>query len=79
MDEKIFDIAFEFDNVAYKGWVNPSDELNDTGVPVSFHVVLNDTSFGYLAFKDCRWSINEQRSAGMVKLVGKQIEKHFQL
>ena len=50
MQETIFDIELEFEGIKYKGWVNPSDKLNDLGAPVSFHVVLNDTSFGYLSF-----------------------------
>jgi hypothetical protein len=79
MEDNIFDILFEFDNKQYKGWVNPSDKLNGAGTPVSFHVVLNDTSFGYLSFKDCKWMVNEERPAGLVKLVGKQIEQHYQL
>ena len=79
MDDKIFDISFEFENRQYKGWVNPSDVLNDSGAPVSFHVVLDDTSFGYLSFRDCNWMLNEERPEGLVRQVGKQIEKHYQL
>jgi hypothetical protein len=79
MEDHIFDISFDYDNKQYKGWVNPSDDLNDSGTPVSFHVVLNETSFGYLSYKDCKWMINEERPGGLVKLVGKEIEKHYQL
>ena len=78
MEDNIFDISFEFDNKHYKGWVNPSDELDDSGSPVSFHVVLDETSFGYLSYQDCNWTVNEERPEGLVKLVGKQIEKHYQ-
>jgi hypothetical protein len=77
MEDNIFDINFEEDGKQYKGWVNPSDKLNDSGTPVSFHVVLNDTSFGYLSFRDCLWMVNEQRPAELVQSVGKQIEKHY--
>ena len=79
MENNIFDISFEFDNKQYKGSVNPSDELNESGTPVSFHVVLDDVSFGYLSFQDCDWMIDEERPEGLVKQVGKQIEKHYQL
>ena len=79
MEDNIFDISFEFDNKQYKGWVNPSDDLNDSGTPVSFHVVLDDVSFGYLSFQDCNWMIDEERPEGLVKQVGTQIEKHYQL
>jgi len=48
-EEKIFDISFQSDGRQYKGWVNPSDKLNDKGLPSSFHVVLNEVSFGYLS------------------------------
>jgi hypothetical protein len=79
MEDNIFDISFEFDNKQYKGWVNASDDLNDSGTPVSFHVVLDDVSFGYLSFQECNWMIDEERPEGLVKQVGKQIEKHYQL
>ena len=75
----IFDIAFESDNRQYKGWVTPSEEISEPGTPVSFHVVLNNVSFGYLSFPDCKWISNEERPSVLVKLAGKQIEKHYQL
>lgn len=78
-EENIFDISFELDDKQYKGWVNPSGTTNEAGMPASFHVVLNEVSFGHLSFKDCKWTINEHRPPGLVKLVGKQIEKHYQL
>ena len=79
MEDKIFDISFEFENRQYKGWVNPSDDLNESGAPVSFHVVLDDTSFGYLSYRDCNWMVNEERPEGLIRQVGKQIEKRYQL
>ncbi len=78
MEDNIFDISFEFDHRKYKGLVNPSDDLNDSGTPVSFHVVLDETSFGYLSYQDCNWTVNEEWPEGLVKRVGKQIEKHYQ-
>ena len=79
MEDTIFDIAFELDGKHYTGWVNPSDKKDNAGKPVSFHVVLNDESFGYFSFHDCRWSVNEDRPEGLVELIGKQIEKHYQI
>ena len=79
MQEQKFDISFELDDKRYKGFVNPTGEVNDQGVPASFHVILNDMSFGDLSFSNCKWTINEKRPAGLVSLVGKQIEKHYQL
>jgi hypothetical protein len=79
MEENIFDISFEQDGKKYKGWVNPSDKMNETGNPVSYHVVLNDVSFGYLSFNNCKWTVNEQRSEEMVNAAGKEIEKHYKL
>ena len=77
MEDKIFDISFEFDKKRYEGWVNPSEDLNDSGSPVSFHVVLDNTSFGYLSYSDCKWMVNEERPDGLVIEVGKQIERHY--
>lgn len=79
MKDDIFDIAFQQDGKEYKGWVNPADKLNEDGQPTSYHVVLNGVSFGYLAFKDCEWTINENRPEGLVKAAVEQIEKHYKL
>lgn len=76
-EKNIFDIAFELDGTTYKGWVNPSDKVNDSGMPVSFHVVLNEISFGYLSYNNDEWTVNEDRPEGLIKQVGKQIEKHY--
>ncbi|THU32963.1 hypothetical protein FAM09_26325 [Niastella caeni] len=76
-EENIFDIAFDADGTKYKGWVNPSDKTNDSGFPASFHVVLNDTSFGYLSLNNNEWTANEDRPEGLIKRVGKEIEKHY--
>jgi hypothetical protein len=79
MDEKIFDISFRNDGRQYKGWVNPSDKMNENGKPLSFHVVLNNVSFGYLSYHNCKRSINEERPYSLVEAVGHEIEKHYQL
>jgi hypothetical protein len=76
-ENNIFDIAFELDGTDYKGWVNPSDKVNDSGMPASFHVVLNETSFGYLSYNNDEWTVNEDRPEGLIKRVGKEIEKHY--
>jgi hypothetical protein len=79
MEDNIFDISFTAQGKFYKGWVNPSDKLNDEGKPISFHVVLNEVSFGYLSFKDCKWVVNEERPENLVTIVGKEIENHYRL
>lgn len=76
-ENNIFDIAFDLDGTTYKGWVNPSDKVNDSGMPASFHVVLNETSFGYLSYNNDEWTANEDRPEGLIKRVGKEIEKHY--
>jgi hypothetical protein len=76
-EEKIFDISFEHEGTTYKGWANPSDKTNDAGMPASFHVVLNDISFGYLSHNNDEWTVNEDRPEEMTKKVGKEIEKHY--
>jgi len=79
MEDNIFDISFFADGVKYEGWVNPSEKTDKDGKPASYHVVLNGVSFGYLSFRDCKWSINEERPASLVEAAGRQIEKHFEL
>jgi hypothetical protein len=76
-EDKIFDISFFFDGQQYKGWVNPSDTLNDKGLPVSFHVVLNDVSLGYLSLNEGKWTVNEDRPAGLVEAAGREISKRY--
>ena len=56
MEDKIFDIEFEYSGKKYKGWANPSEKETDTGKPVSFHVVLNNISLGYLSFTNNQWT-----------------------
>ncbi|MBC7849924.1 MAG: hypothetical protein H7Y31_09310 [Chitinophagaceae bacterium] len=78
-EEKIFDISFDYDGKLYQGWADPSAQQNADGRPRSFHVVLNNVSFGYLSFTNCNWKINEERPEGLTKAVSNEIEKHFQL
>lgn len=77
MEDNIFDISFQQGGKNYTGWVNPSDKLSDSGRPISFHVVLNDISFGYLSYNNYKWSVNEDRLEDLVQIVGEQIEKYF--
>ena len=79
MEDKIFDIAFETNGRQYKGWVNPSEKINDSGAPASFHVVVENTSFGYLSLHNCKWTVNEQRPAELVEAIGKEIERKYSL
>ena len=74
-EEKIFDISFDHEGTTYKGWVNPSDKLNDKGAPASYHVVLNDNSFGYVSHNNSEWTVDQDRPEGLVEKVGKEIEK----
>ncbi len=79
MEDLIFDIAFVHDSQTYEGWINPSEKLNDQGVPASFHAVVNGTFFGHLSFQNCNWNVSEERPAELVKVVGRQIEKYYLL
>jgi hypothetical protein len=79
MEDNIFDISFDCDGTRYDGWVNPSDKLNDHGKPVSFHVVLNEVSFGYLFYHDGGWHVNERRPYGIVECAGAAIERYYSL
>ncbi|AEV99461.1 hypothetical protein A4D02_26845 [Niastella koreensis] len=78
-EDKIFNIAFESDGVKYTGWANPSDKLNEAGLPASFHVILNDVSFGYVSHNSGEWTVNEDRPEGLVEKVGRAIEKKYAL
>jgi hypothetical protein len=79
MEDRIFDISFDFDQQHYSGWANPSDKTDANGKPASFHVVLDGVSFGHLSFNNCNWATTEERPAALVEAVGKAIEHHFTL
>ena len=77
MKDNIFNIGFEAQGKKYTGWVNPSEKLSEDGRPVSFHVVLDETSFGYLSYNNCKWVANEERPEELINRVGEEIEKHY--
>jgi hypothetical protein len=79
MQDSKFQIAFDFDGKPYSGWVSATGEVNEKGQPTTFNVELNDKPFGEISFSNCKWLGLDERPAGLVKLLGKQIEKHFQL
>lgn len=76
-EDKIFDIEFDCEGNQYKGWVNPSDEFRADGMPVSYHVVLDKVSFGYLSFNNGSWLANEERPPALVQAIGEQISNIF--
>lgn len=78
-EDKIFDIEFEHGGKHYKGWANPSEKMHDDGLPVSFHVVLNNVSFGYVSFSNNQWTPDEWRPEGMAEAIGKEIEQRYQI
>jgi hypothetical protein len=57
------------------GWL----AWNDDGIPASFHVVLNETSFGYLSFSNGKWRADQQRPAELVDAVGEYIQQHYKI
>ena len=77
MEDNIFDIEFESGGKNYTGWVNPSDKTGSNGLPNSFHVVLNEVSFGYLSFNNAIWTISEERPAELVQKVSAAIEQYL--
>ena len=77
MEDKTFNIGFESAGKKYKGRVIPSDKTNDAGVPVSYHVVLNEVFFGMVS-NNGNWAVNEQRPDELTAAVGNAIEEHFQ-
>lgn len=76
-EDRIFDIGFFCEGRHYKGWVNPSEELQEDGLPVSSHVVLDNVSFGYLSFNQGDWLANEERPAALVRAVGDEIAQRY--
>ena len=77
VDDTFVDIELEHENTHYKGWVQPSEKKNPTGMPTSFHVVLNNVFFGNLSYSQDKWVADDQRPDDLVQAVGRRIEKHF--
>jgi len=73
MEDNTFDIQFDYNGLHYKGWVNPSKKIHD-GVPASYHVVLNDISFGHVSFTQGKWINSEDRPDELISIVGNHIE-----
>ena len=76
-EDKIFDIEFECEGKFYKGWVNPSDKLHADELPASFHVVLDNVSFGYLSWSNGKWTTDDQRPVALVEAAGQQIQQRY--
>ena len=76
MEDNIFDISFDYNGLHYKGWVNPSPKKQSDGTPASYHVVLNDISFGNVSFNQGKWINSEDRPGELIALVGKHIENN---
>jgi hypothetical protein len=79
MRNGIFDIHFYVNGMLYRGSVQPSKKDNGNGQPMTFRVVLQNTSFGSLTFLGCKWSVNEKRPPELVEAIGKEIEKRYEL
>jgi hypothetical protein len=79
MKENLFEMRFKINTQVYCARVCPSSELNEVGLPVSFHVTLNDVPFGYMAFDGDHWTVNQVRPKYLVDAVGKQIEMKYLL
>lgn len=77
--DKIFDIHFEHNGQQYKGWANPSEKIHEDGLPASFHVVLNNVSFGHLSYANNQWNADEWRPEGMADAIGLEIGKHYKI
>lgn len=73
-----FDIAFDMEGKHYKGWVTPSNKLNDKGLPTSFHVVLDEVFFGNVSNDGNTWTVDEWRPENLVQQVGKFIEEWYE-
>ncbi|RYY24945.1 MAG: hypothetical protein EOO04_12395 [Chitinophagaceae bacterium] len=76
MEDNIFDIKFDYNGLHYEGWANPSSKKNSDGEPASYHVVLNDISFGNISFNQGKWINSEDRPDELIALVGKHIEQN---
>jgi hypothetical protein len=76
MEDKTFDIQFDYNGLHYKGWANPSPKKHDD-IPASFHVVLNDIFFGNLSFNQGKWINSEDRPEELTTLTGQHIEDYL--
>ena len=78
MEDKIFDMRFDYNGLHYQGWANPSSKTHSDGMPASFHVVLNDIFFGNVSFNKGKWTTSEDRPEALLAIVGKHIENYLE-
>ncbi|MEP6746298.1 MAG: hypothetical protein ABJB86_01160 [Bacteroidota bacterium] len=74
MKESYYLIAFTYEGIHYEGRVTPDEKVHHSKT-YSYHVVLNEVFFGYLSKNNDHWHVTEQRPAGLVQIVGREIEK----
>lgn len=77
MEDRIFKIEFDCEGKHYSGTVNPSEKTNSEGMPVSFHVILNQVNFGYVSQNNNKWLVDEQRPQTLVNATGNAIEDYY--
>lgn len=73
IEERMFDIAFQFEGKEYKGWAKASEKKVESGMPASYHIVLNGVFFGNVSYNGQHWETDSQREHNLVQKVGEQI------
>ncbi len=66
-------IAFDYDQVNYRGWATPAETHHAYALAKSYHVVLNGTFFGEMSYADGHWTVSEQRPKPLVAATGSAI------
>jgi hypothetical protein len=73
MDDDFIAADLHYGGMHYIGRISPERKHGEL---VSWHVVLNDTFFGYMSHNGNLWTVTEQRPDGLVQAVGHYIDTH---
>jgi hypothetical protein len=73
MDNDYIPADFSHDGKHYTGRISPERKQGEIS---SWHVVLNETFFGYLSHDGSEWQVTEQRPNALVQAIGKYINEN---
>ncbi len=76
---KAFPFSLDYEGKHHSGWITPSEELGNNGVPVYYRVELGNSFFAYLCCTDNGWKEKDEqgRPNGLVNAIGAYIKAFY--
>jgi hypothetical protein len=75
-----FLLTLDFEGRHYNGTIIPSDEKDQTGMPVYFRVTLENEFYAYLCCGTSGWSErdNSGKPDGLIRAIGNYIFEYYE-